>query len=211
MRAILQGQPDRPFVRPEGLVQVDVCDLSGLLPTRDCQHVRSEWFVEGTEPVEHDAVYHIIFLDSATGGLANAHTPTERIYPLAVYDLPTAAIPWAREAGLPLYSDYFRVEADPQAEPILLLQPRPNTTYRLVDSFDRDAQQLLVEAVTGQPVSELTFWVDDVLLATFTAPPYRTWWPLAAGEHRFRAEAVLADGSRIASETVTILVNYEVP
>jgi len=211
MRALLQGQPDRPFVRPAGLTQVDVCDLSGLLPTRDCRRTYSEWFLSGTEPMERDAVYHIVFLDSATGRLVTAATPTERIFPLTVYDLPMAAIPWAQSAGLPLYSDYIQVEATPQAEPILLLWPRPDTTYRLVDTFDRDAQQAPVEAVVGQPVREVRLWVDDVLLAAFTAPPYRAWWPLAPGEHRVRAEAFLADGSRIASEAVTITVVYESP
>ena len=37
MRTILQGHPDQPFVRPDGLVQVEVCDLSGLLPTPACR------------------------------------------------------------------------------------------------------------------------------------------------------------------------------
>ncbi|HLA08226.1 MAG TPA: transglycosylase domain-containing protein, partial [Anaerolineales bacterium] len=48
MRGLLQGRPDHPFVRPDGLTQVEVCDLSGLLPTSACQHTRTEWFIAGT-------------------------------------------------------------------------------------------------------------------------------------------------------------------
>ena len=40
VRTLLQGRPEEPFVRPEGLVQVNVCDLSGLLPTPACEHAR---------------------------------------------------------------------------------------------------------------------------------------------------------------------------
>ena len=38
MRGLLQGHPDHPFTRPAGLTQVEVCDISGLLPTPACPH-----------------------------------------------------------------------------------------------------------------------------------------------------------------------------
>ncbi|MCC6955772.1 MAG: transglycosylase domain-containing protein, partial [Anaerolineales bacterium] len=36
MRTVLAGRPKDWFVRPQGLVQVEVCALSGLLPTESC-------------------------------------------------------------------------------------------------------------------------------------------------------------------------------
>jgi 1A family penicillin-binding protein len=36
MRTVLNGRPERGFTRPPGLVQVEICSLSGLLPTPDC-------------------------------------------------------------------------------------------------------------------------------------------------------------------------------
>jgi membrane carboxypeptidase/penicillin-binding protein len=50
MRGLLQGRPDHPFERPDGLTQVEVCELSGLLSTSVCPHTRTEWFSAGTEP-----------------------------------------------------------------------------------------------------------------------------------------------------------------
>ncbi len=212
MRTLLQGQPDRPFVRPEGLAQVEVCDLSGLLPTPDCQHTRAEWFIEGTQPTGPDTVYHTIILDSATGLLADESTPSERRVPVIALDLPMEAWPWAREHDLYLLSDFLPADSgSSSAAPITLISPRPNTTYRLVDTFEQTAQQLPVEAIVGQGLTEVSFWVDGTLLAAFSTAPYRTWWLLAVGEHQFHAEAVRADGTRFTSESVTITVVTEIP
>ena len=46
-----ESKPVATWPRPDGLRAVDVCAMSGLLPSRrsDCPTVR-EWFVPGTEP-----------------------------------------------------------------------------------------------------------------------------------------------------------------
>ena len=207
MRIILQGRPDLPFVRPEGLLQVEVCDLSGLLPTPACQHTRLEWFIEGTQPSQPDDVYHQVLVDSASGLLADGSTPAERLVPMVLLDLPIRAIPWARARGLPLLADHMRTlgPASDEAQ-IALVQPRPNTTYRLAPDFDQNAQQLPVEAVAAQGVIQISLWVDDTLLASFSSTPYRAWWPLSLGEHRFHAEGLNAEGQRVSSESITIEV-----
>ncbi|MEJ2749509.1 MAG: penicillin-binding transpeptidase domain-containing protein, partial [Anaerolineae bacterium] len=67
MRAALAGQPETNFVQPPGLVQVEICALSGLLPGDDCPYRRREWFLAGTQPVESDTFYQRVALDSRTG------------------------------------------------------------------------------------------------------------------------------------------------
>ncbi len=57
MRSILQGRPDKKFIQPDDLIQIEVCDLSGLLPTEICPHTKTEWFINGTQPVEFDSFY----------------------------------------------------------------------------------------------------------------------------------------------------------
>lgn len=55
MRQALTGTPPEPFVRPDGLVQVEICATTGLLPTPDCPQRRVEWFIEGTQPTDTHA------------------------------------------------------------------------------------------------------------------------------------------------------------
>jgi penicillin-binding protein 1C len=206
MRTVLQGRPDRSFVRPQGLVQVEVCDLSGLLPTPACPHTRLEWLIEGTEPTEYDTFYKQIQVDVLTGQLATEATPPERRQLRTVLDLPVAAQGWARSQGLALLADMTLLENSIQSSVISILSPLPNTTYRIDPNFSQTAQQVLVEAAAGQGISNITLWVDRELLASPESAPYQAWWPLAPGEHRFWAEGVTANGETVISEVVMITV-----
>ena len=208
MRALLNGRPEETFTRPDGLVQVDVCDLSGLLPTPACAHVAPEWFIDGTQPTQPDNVYRTVLVDALTGLLADDSTPPGRRVPRTVLDLPIEASPWAHARGLPLLSDISGAGSPAFApgQALALILPAPNTTYRLVDTFDRAAQQLPVEAVAGPGVTSVSLWADDARLALFSGPPYRAWWPLSVGEHEFHAEALTAGGSTVRSAGVTITV-----
>lgn len=209
MRGLLQGRPDHPFARPDGLIQVEVCDFSGLLPSPLCPHTRTEWFIAGTEPTQTDSTYQQIWIDTLSNSLANDSTPIERRKPITVLNLPIEAQSWAHEQGLSLLSDYT-LDSDnllPSNEnPLILLSPHPNTVYRIDPNFDPSAQQIKIEVAAGQGISQVEIWVDGTLLTTLFSPPYQAWWTLSAGEHRFWAEALGANGKRIKSEVVIIPV-----
>ncbi len=55
----LEGYENREFSRPGNIIDVDVCRISGMLPTDLCERdprgsqVITELFIEGTEPTEH--------------------------------------------------------------------------------------------------------------------------------------------------------------
>jgi len=206
IRTVLQGRPDLPFVRPEGLVQVEVCDLSGLLPSPACPHTRLEWFIDGTQPTETDTFYKQVWIDALTGQLATESTSAERRQPRTVLDLPVAAQGWARAQGLPLLADLAQAADSSQGSAISILSPHQNTTYRLDPNFNQSAQQLLVEAAAGQGVTDISLWADGNLLAALSTAPYQVWWPLTVGEHRFWAQSVTATGELMMSEVVTITV-----
>jgi penicillin-binding protein 1C len=212
LRAALQGRPDAPFPRPEGIVAVRVCGLSGLLPTPACPNTRSEWFIEGTQPTEADTIYRIVDIDLLTGRLADDSTPPERRQTVTALDLPPDALPWARAQGLTLLADLEALPAAGGADSIVWLDTPPaNAVYKIRSSFDETAQQLAVEAGAGREFVRVTLSVDGILLAEFDSAPYRTWWPLTAGEHRFQAVGTLPDGGTVASSVVTITVLEDQP
>ena len=206
MRALLQGGSDQPFIRPDGMTQLEVCDLSGLLPTPACSHTRTEWFIPGTTPTQPDTFYRQIWVDPLTNTLATDSTPPERRQSLTVLDLPVEAQAWARSQGLPLLADYSREASSTQAGDLVLVSPRPNTTYRLTPNLDPSAQQLLLEALAGQGMSQITFWVDGNLLTSVSESPFQAWWPLIVGTHQLWAQGVNASGETVRSDTVTITV-----
>ncbi len=206
MRILLQGQPYRPFMRPDGLEQAAVCELSGLLPTEACPHTRSEWFIAGTEPTQTDTYYQRVTLDALTGTFANEQTPPERRESALVLNLPVEAQPWARQQGLPLLADIRQRTESGQAGSLAMISPMPNTTYRITSNMDASAQQLSVEAVAAQSFSRLTLYADGTPLQVFSAQPYQAWWPLSPGTHRFWAEGLTPSGETTKSDVVVITV-----
>ncbi|MBI5932473.1 MAG: penicillin-binding protein 1C [Chloroflexi bacterium] len=207
IRKALEGKPKREFARPEGLIQVEVCALSGLLPTEFCDHTRTEWFIAGTEPTLSDTIFQQVTVDALTGSLADASTPADRIQTRIVLDLPISAHRWARSQGLPLLADIpHSSEASAQPQ-IALISPRPNSTYRVDPAFDASAQKLLIEAVVGAGISQVTIWVDGVPLATLNESPFQAWWQLTAGEHRVWATGVTVNGEIITSEAIVVTVS----
>ena len=207
IRALLQGTPEHQFEQPLGMTEIEICAFSGLLPTSDCQHTRREWFLEGSEPSETDTVYKNVKIDTLTDLLADNSTPAYRIESTIALDLPAEVLPWARKQGLIVLADLIHEgEEIGQEKDILLLSPRQNTTYRLDPDFDLATQQLMVEAIVGQGFTEISLWVDDALLETFSTPPYQTWWQLEIGQHKFWAQGVGADGEVMRSEEIFVNV-----
>jgi hypothetical protein len=183
---------------------VDVCDLSGLLATAECPHVKKEWYIEGTQPTTVDSFYKQIDIDSWTNLPADESTPPGRRKSLIVLDIPVEAQEWAHANGLPLWMDYSAVQPG-DVQSLRLISPLNNATYRIDPSFDLSVQQLLLEA-EGQGYSEVSFYVDGILVASVSESPYQTWWVLSEGRHRFRAEAMDLAGTLVKSQEVTIEV-----
>jgi penicillin-binding protein 1C len=208
MRTVLIEQPETPFTRPPGLVQVDICLTSGMLPSQPCPYTGQEWFIVGTQPTQPDNFYQIVEIDSRTGLLADANTPPQYIVMQTVINLPPEAHPWARTQGLVLFSDLMgQSAANPgETESISLLSPQPNSVYVLSESVSGDLQRILLQAVTALSLEEVTFWVDGVPVATLDSAPYEAWWTLEVGIHEVWVQGLTLDGETITSNVVTFEV-----
>src|SRR5215475_13670243 len=100
MREVLKGQPELDFEQPDGVVQAEVCSLSGLLPTPLCPQRRLEWFINGTVPTQYDNMFQKFTIDRVTGLLANSDTPTERRVDRVYEVLPPEARDWGLHHGI---------------------------------------------------------------------------------------------------------------
>ncbi|HOU42456.1 MAG TPA: transglycosylase domain-containing protein, partial [Promineifilum sp.] len=95
----LGGQPAGEWPRPVGLHAVDVCALSGLLPSRRgpaCPTV-IEWFVAGTEPTATDTMTREVAVNRETGRLATVFTPPNLVERRVFTVFPPEAAQWATE------------------------------------------------------------------------------------------------------------------
>ena len=213
MRAALTGQPKTDFMQPPGLVQAEICVLSGLLPSEDCPYRRREWFLAGTQPIETDTFYQRVMLDGRTNHLADETTPPEKRIEQLALNLPPTLHPWARAEGLLLLNDLLAFgeenvagETAVSANTLRLIAPDPNTLYRISSSLPLTAQKLRFEAIGGVNFNHITLWLDNEPLATLTEPPFETWWPLSPGQHTAWAVGLDSHGAQITSTVITFEV-----
>ena len=91
---------------------------------------------------------------------------------------------------------------------LLLTSPDQGSRYRLAPEIPRAMQQVVVAVRPGDGVTlrQVTLLVDGRPLATLTAPPYQSLWPMAAGTHVITAVGVDGQGNELRGNSVTIEV-----
>ncbi len=187
MRAAHADLPVQWFEPPPGLVRVEICALSGLLPSPDCLLRRFEWFIDGTQPATIDTWHR-----RWNGRIA--------------FDLPPELREWAREQGWLLWQEAAsRAGGD---VPLRIVRPDDGTVYRISPELPASAQRipLDVQVVAAGFVSRVEVWKDGALLRQFDRPPYRDFWELQPGAHTFVARAHLRDGQMLESPPVRVWV-----
>lgn len=208
MRSVLRGQPQLTFQRPEGLSWVEICALSGMLPSTDCPFTRLEWYIPGTEPRETDDVYQLVTIDSLTGLPADADTPADRREDRLFLALPQQAAGWARREGISLlplqWADLPASSGDEL--PLVIATPGSGVTYRIAAGVPRQDQRIRVSVSVTIAVEQITLFVNGAALAVFESPPYEAWWVLEEGLHTFSAQGVTTSGQVVLSEPVTVSV-----
>jgi len=212
MRSVLKGYPPRPFIQPPGFVRLEVCALSGLLPTEFCPFTKTEWFIQGTEPVAYDEFYKEIEVDQSTGVLAGDQTPQNQKIRRIVLDLPPQAFAWAKSQNLMLLDDIGGVSPveggrTGQTIPILVISPSNGSIYLLSDGVPANNQRIKLEVLSDEDVRSLTIYMDGEVLAVLDAEPFQIWWVLTPGEHQIWVEAVTNDDRKIKSPVNYFSVN----
>ncbi len=120
------GLPVADWTRPDGVVQMSVCERSGLLPNGVCP-VRSEWFlaVPGFQPSQPDTYWQQVDLNSQTGQLATATTPGELRRTQVYFIPPTEAEDWWKANNLPLPPTQYDTISRPELfSSVQILQPQ---------------------------------------------------------------------------------------
>ncbi|MEK7325259.1 MAG: penicillin-binding transpeptidase domain-containing protein, partial [Chloroflexota bacterium] len=207
LRAALTGKPETQFGEPPGLVRVEVCALSGLLPTEYCPLRKVELFIDGTQPTQPDTFYQPFQIDAATGQLADANTPPEHITTQVFLVLPPEAQDWARAKGLPQPPITNNQLPITNSQSLTITSPDDSTIYAISPRLPLASQQIVFSAVSGVAMREVSFVLDGAIVATLTGQPYQHFWQLAPGRHTLEAVGVTVSGETLRSEPLTFIVN----
>ena len=109
MAGALEGAPVIAFKPPQGVQQVEVCALSGMLPTQECREntlpihgIRQEWFVPGINlPTKPDDWHQRVDVCKLNGKRSTPLVPENARDSLIFVTLPEAARVWGSTHGYP--------------------------------------------------------------------------------------------------------------
>jgi hypothetical protein len=127
MAYYLRDKPAEWYLRPPGLVDVQVDATSGLLPTPQSKATVTEMFLEGTEPKAYDNVHQVFRINRQNGKLATVYTPPELVEERVYEIYPPEAADWVRENNIPQPpTEYDDAYGPPVASgPVAIMSPTP--------------------------------------------------------------------------------------
>ncbi|HLY28490.1 MAG TPA: penicillin-binding protein 1C [Aggregatilineales bacterium] len=214
MRAVLNGQPELTFQRPPGLVQAQVCAVSGLLPTPLCPATRLDWFIDGTVPTQPDNLFHKFTIDRDSGALADDVTPPDRRQDKVFEVLPQEARDWGLRHGIeppPVAAHAVAPTSADSSQGLHLLMPDPYTVYQLTPVVPFDSQQIRFSAAVPPGTVQVTYYLDGQAVSSAGGEPWWVWWNLIPGQHTLKAVATLDSGQTQTSDPVPFTVQSYVP
>ena len=113
------------FTRPPNLEEVEVCAVSGLLPTEYCPHRVKELFIKGTAPTSYCNVHQVFRVNKVTGKLATIYTPPELVEERVYEIFPPEAADWVRQNNIPQppteYDDAYG--PSPASDEVAIISP----------------------------------------------------------------------------------------
>jgi penicillin-binding protein 1C len=127
MAYYLRDKPAEWYLRPRGLVNVQVDATSGLLPTPQSKATITEMFLEGTEPKASDNVHQVFRIDKDNGKLATVYTPPDKVEERVYEIYPPEAADWVRDNDIAQPpTEYDDAYGPPVASgPVAIMSPTP--------------------------------------------------------------------------------------
>ena len=215
-----------PFPVPDGIISVEVCAPSGLLPSPHCPYRRLERFIKGTEPTEIDNQFRVETVDIRTEETASAATPVEFRQERVRWILPLAFQDWGLAHGIEVLESkplavksISSIEIDSESNgdknrPQLTL-PISHTAYQIHPSLPSASQRLQVSGrtVDASAWHRLRLVVDgNVIAEKENAQVIDAWWTLETGAHYFHIEGMktASDAMMKSEETFIEVTDYDV-
>ena len=206
MMLVHEHSKPEDFSVPEGLVQVSVCPVSGLLPNANCGNTIKDLFIRGKEPTTHCTIHQAFRITTEDG------TSRDRVYEI----FPPEYQAWANDERIPQpplgsvqiatvsARGSFRTTpseivhrtsstsssnsqlAIGNRQSFRILSPLPGDIFKLDPILRPEYQTIKVLASVPQQFSNVILVVNKKRIPY---DPAGTWWTLKKGTQRFQLEA----------------------
>jgi penicillin-binding protein 1C len=186
---------------PAGLREVEVCAVSGCLPTPLCQHRVPCGFMPGVSPIQPCAIHQEVFVD-AQSGLRVATDDGRAGLKREVFECwPPDMLALFRQAGLPrreppAYENDTRLTLVDSGTAPKITSPRETLVYTL-----RSGQRTIPLSSEASPGVRKVYWFADSQFVGGSTPTEPLMWKAAPGTWTVQ---VLDDRGRSASCRVKV-------
>ncbi|HEY8039321.1 MAG TPA: penicillin-binding protein 1C [Polyangiaceae bacterium] len=200
MEAAMRGREARPLRlasredRAPGLVEVEVCPLSGGRPTHACPHAVREWMTApARDALAPCAMHETVRIDRRNGLRAGPACPAGAVVERTFerYEGPLRA--WAAAAARPVAPAAFSpfcpgARGGSDAPALRIAWPGDGARFALDPERPRGQQQIAVRLDVPGGVERVDLLVDGRPVARVGAP-FVVRWALATGDHVLVARA----------------------
>jgi len=172
---------------PKGIVKLEVCNLSGMLPSLNCEGRISEYFIEGTEPKELCNWHRAEKIDIRNGLIAGEWTPKKFVKEKIFIFPPPLFTEWAISKGvIPPKRISNLKEHD-----FKIVNPVDGSIFQTLPDLPENYQSIRLELRTDITSKKVIWYVDDKILAV-SSFPFKERWQIERGTHEIIAR--LEDG-----------------
>ena len=197
MLAAMRGRKPAPLVNREGLVDVEVCALSGERPGPDCAHRVHELFRPDQVPARDCTMHVTARIDPGNGLLAGPACTDAEERTFEAY--PARYAGWAATARRPTLPDRWSTRCGPPprretaTQMARITRPLDGSRY-LIDEAGPERQEIVLAATPAEGLRPVTFVLDGRPLGVARAP-FELPWRLEAGHHRLEARTAQGESS----------------
>ncbi|OGJ55255.1 hypothetical protein A2483_01080 [Candidatus Peregrinibacteria bacterium RIFOXYC2_FULL_33_13] len=164
MEEIHGNIPKKDFARPEGLVDVEICKLSGFLPTQLCSERVNEIFIQGTEPKEWDNMYQKLRIDPINNMLISdsCEVYSNHIEEKVFIVYPPELRRWAMEHNIP-QPPIKTCETSNTETPktIEISHPNNNDSFLIDKEVPINAQKIPLRANVKNDVAKVKWYINN--------------------------------------------------
>lgn len=179
------------FSRPAGIIDREICRLSGKLPTDLCIDRITEHFIAGTEPRDPDDIYVEKKIDSRNGLLAGESCPPAFVRSERFTSFPPELKKWARESGWKeppaLVSPLCTGGVTTATGSITIVRPAPRASYLMDPLIPDEHENIIFEARAPVGIEKLDWYVNGKKAGQGSAPDFRMKWSPALGSFTVQA------------------------
>ncbi|MEA3187977.1 MAG: penicillin-binding protein [Chthoniobacter sp.] len=199
-----------PHEPPAGadLTRIELCAVSGGLPTAACPHRVQGWFIPGVSPIAPCSVHREVLVDEQTG-LRISHPDGLRAVRREVYEFwPADLMTLFEKAGLarrlppPFLPEEDAETRDRKGNPPRIVSPRMGLQYS-VAAADSVSRGMALRAEADVDAQKLFWFANKTFLGSANARETLYWKP-AAGTYRLLA---LDDHGRSDMRTVQFVAS----